>query len=346
MDKQIVNFAKLLVQWQKRFGRNHLPWQLYTTPYERWVSEIMLQQTRVNKVTRYFARFILRFPTVESLAQAHEDEVLQVWAGLGYYSRARNLHKTAQMIVRNGGFPKNAKELSQYPGIGLSTAGAITSSCWGERAVMCDANAKRVLSRYFGIKGLLGESKTDKELWQLARQLLPVSSRMASYNQGLMDLGAMICTRTSPKCSECPVYTYCRAGLEGKPEQYGLKRPSKKQAERSAQMIFVRMPSGWIFQKKETNGVWKGLWIPLMKRSIEWDVEKDSFFQQHAILQYQKGETFAHDFSHYRLWITPHYLLLAKDVQPPRGWQVIAEQDISSIGYPAPVKKLLQKYQQ
>lgn len=343
INRQIQNFAPALVRWQKEKGRNNLPWQAYTTPYERWVSEIMLQQTRVNKVIRYFTRFIQRFPTIESLANAHEDEVLQVWAGLGYYSRARNLHKTAQMIVERGAFPQTAKELSQYPGIGLSTAGAITSSCWQERAVMCDANAKRVLCRYFGREGFLGESRLDKKLWYLARQLLPESTRMSSYNQGLMDLGAMICTKQVPRCQRCPVHQFCQAYLKGTPQQYGNKRPTTKQAERSVHMVFVRMPKGWLFQKKRDAGVWKGLWLPILLQDRTGNLWETLGLRARQMLHHQKDALFAHDFSHYRLWITPHYLLLARNVDW-EGWKVIPDVDLDSIGYPAPVKKLLQHY--
>ena len=220
------DFAEALIRWQKQFGRHQLPWQT-EDPYARWLSEVMLQQTQVVTVTTYFERFIKRFPTVSDLAQASEDEVMALWAGLGYYSRARNLHKAAKLLVSQygGTFPKTRQEWEALPGIGRSTAAAIVAFSFGQKETILDGNVKRVLARYFGIEHPLDGARATKDLWALAEELLP-DHDIGAYIQGLMDLGATVCTR-NPSCTICPFCQSCKANQLGVQNTLPLPKPKK-----------------------------------------------------------------------------------------------------------------------
>ena len=214
-----TTFAPRVLAWFARHGRHDLPWQSNRSPYRVWLSEIMLQQTQVTTVIPYFERFTQRFPTLNDLALASEDDVLHLWTGLGYYARARNLHRAARQVIDQGGeFPRSVDDLVSLPGIGRSTAGAIMSLAFGERAVILDGNVKRVLARHNAITGWPGTSGTQKSLWAVAEQYTP-RERVADYNQAMMDLGATLCVRSKPNCTSCPVAaTSLSFTISGTPE--------------------------------------------------------------------------------------------------------------------------------
>jgi A/G-specific adenine glycosylase len=261
-----------LVAWQRQEGRHHLPWQQTSDPYRVWLSEIMLQQTQVTTVLGYYDRFLAAFPTVVDLAAAPQDEVLTLWAGLGYYSRARNLHRCAQAVVADhgGAFPGSAALLQTLPGIGPSTAAAIAGFCFQERVTILDGNVKRVLSRALAFGEDLASSKNEKLLWQAASQLVPEqNSDMPSYTQGLMDLGATVCTPRKPNCLLCPWSDVCGARKEGQPEAYPVKTRKLKRSSRESWCLWVEHEGTvWLVQRPE-KGVWGGLWTLPMFASQE-----------------------------------------------------------------------------
>jgi A/G-specific adenine glycosylase len=255
--------SERLVAWQRQEGRHHLPWQQTSDPYRVWLSEIMLQQTQVTTVLGYYDRFLTAFPTVADLAAAPQDEVLTLWAGLGYYSRARNLHRCAQAVVldHGGQFPGTAALLQTLPGIGPSTAAAIAGFCFQERVTILDGNVKRVLSRVLAWGEDLASSKNEKQLWQAASQLVPAqSSDMPAYTQGLMDLGATVCTPRKPNCLLCPWSDVCGALKEGQPEAYPVKTRKLKRSSRESWCLWVEHEGAvWLVQRPD-KGVWGGLW--------------------------------------------------------------------------------------
>ncbi|HNK05571.1 MAG TPA: A/G-specific adenine glycosylase, partial [Giesbergeria sp.] len=252
MSGALPPVAPLVVRWQAEHGRSSLPWQRTRDPYRVWLSEIMLQQTQVATVLDYYARFLARFPDVHALAAAPQDDVLALWSGLGYYSRARNLHRCAQQVVQvhGGRFPATVAELSALPGIGRSTAGAIAAFCFGQRAPILDANVRRVLTRLLGFDGDLAQAAQERALWQHAQDLLPtqqLDESMPRYTQGLMDLGAMVCLPRQPRCEACPLQVHCVARAEGTPEQYPVRT---RKLVRQAQ-------AWWLLQLQDAQGrVW------------------------------------------------------------------------------------------
>lgn len=327
-------FAQLLVDWQRRCGRSSLPWQAYDGVYERWLSEIMLQQTQVETVKGYFLRFIERFPTVQALAEAKEDDVLALWAGLGYYSRARNLHKAARLVVHQlgGRFPDTAEGLAQLPGVGPSTAGAVAAFCFGERAVMCDGNAKRVLARLFAEPGRLGDRDFERRVWARAEALLPEEALMADYTQGLMDLGATCCTRRRPACDRCPAVPLCRAYRTGLPEAYPAPKARKERPHKALRLHFLFRDDALWLKRRDEAGVWRGLWLPYACEDGE---TPDGV----TVLASETLERFAHDFTHYRLWITPVVSVVRGD--GPHGGRWTRTSERAALGVPAPVAELL-----
>ena len=267
MSEKIVGiaskvFSKKLLSWYQKHGRHDLPWQKNPTPYRVWISEIMLQQTQVATVIGYYDRFMKSFPTVKSLALASEDDVLSHWSGLGYYARARNIHKTAKIIHTQyqDQFPKTVDAMSALPGIGESTAGAIISFSMQKKAVILDGNVKRVLARYFAIKTPLTQKDTLKELWQLAEQFTP-EKNAAQYNQAIMDLGATLCTRSKPRCHECPFAADCLALQEKNPTRYPIKVVKKSRPTKHARFLIIQNAAGEILlEKRKSSGIWGGLW--------------------------------------------------------------------------------------
>ncbi|GAA4424415.1 A/G-specific adenine glycosylase [Acidovorax lacteus] len=265
--------AERVVVWQSRHGRNHLPWQNTRDPYRVWLSEIMLQQTQVQTVLGYYARFLERFPDVASLAAAQEDEVLSLWAGLGYYSRARNLHRCAQMVVvrHAGRFPESVEQLTALPGIGRSTAGAIAAFCFSHRVPILDANVRRVLTRYLAYGEDLAQPRHERHLWAAAEQLLPqvsLETAMPRYTQGLMDLGAQICTPRQPRCDTCPLQSDCRAAGAGDAERYPVRTRAVQRRSEPWWLLVCWGPdqSLWL-ERRPSRGIWGGLHCPPVVRS-------------------------------------------------------------------------------
>ncbi len=340
----MTDFAVRLLDWFDQQGRKDLPWQQDITPYRVWVSEVMLQQTQVPIVIPYYARFMARFPTINSLAVATEDEVLHEWTGLGYYARARNLHATAKEIMSafNGDFPDTLEALVSLRGIGRSTAGAIIAICTGERATILDANVKRLLSRCFAIDGLPGSSATERLLWEKAEQLTP-AERVSDYTQAIMDLGAMICTRTSPDCAVCPFTEDCIARVTRSINRYPARRPAKSLPVKTTTMLVVQNPEGAVLlQKRPRNGLWGGLWgFP----ECELNGLEQFLVQHHLSLKQQNHLSgFRHSFTHFHLDIELIQVLVM-DAEPcvaePNSVCWYDPHDPAKIGLTRPVSKIM-----
>jgi len=346
LQSQPGAMAAQVVAWQMVHGRNSLPWQNTQDPYRVWLSEVMLQQTQVATVRGYFARFVDALPTVQDLASASLDEVLGLWSGLGYYSRARNLHRCAQDVVRlhGGAFPRTAEVLVRLPGIGRSTAAAISSLCFGERVAILDANVKRVVTRVLGFEGDLALAAQERALWDAASDLLPkpkvAEQTMARYTQGMMDLGATVCLPKKPLCLLCPLQTACRACADGDPHRYPVRTRKLKRSSQSIWLLWAQSPDGAVWlQARPTPGVWAGLQcFPLFDSEAEL---LDAVPQpRRAALQPQT--TFVHVLTHKDLHLHPWRLALeiAADVGALGGQWVGAAQ-WPAMGLPAPIRKLL-----
>lgn len=342
-----TDFSKRILQWFDQHGRHDLPWQRDTSPYRVWVSEIMLQQTQVKTVIPYFERFMSAFPCVSDLAAAQEDEVLHLWTGLGYYARARNLHKSAKYVCSElgGDFPDAVEGLIELPGVGRSTAGAIVSISHGKRAAILDGNVKRVLARYRSVEGWPGKPAVHNELWDVAEQYTP-GQRCADYTQAMMDLGATVCTRASPRCEECPLQSKCSAHASGKQLQYPGKKPKKVMPVKSTRFLMLRDSTGnlWL-EKRPSPGIWGGLWC--FPEAPDLDPQNwclDNTGKKPA--QIKAWPAFRHTFSHYHLDIEP--ILVQLDAQP--GQILEADRQLwynvrqpPQIGLAAPVVGLLQQ---
>ena len=312
-----MSFAAKLIDWQRRHGRRGLPWQGTRDPYRIWLSEVMLQQTQVAAVIPYYQRFLDRYPTVDALAAATEDDVLRLWSGLGYYARGRNLHKAAVEIQRNG-FPKTAAEIAELSGVGRSTAAAIAAFAFGERAAILDGNVKRVLSRCFGLS-------LEEQLWQKAERLLPQRG-IETYTQALMDLGATVCTRT-PDCSACPVRTGCVARKTGRIPDFPAARARKELPLKKTNWFVYRHDGKVLLERRPSPGIWGGLWC----------------FPETAILKARAAkrlEPIDHGFTHFRLRIQP--LLCDVESSEARSGVWLELSDAADAAIPTPVKKLLQ----
>ena len=347
--------ATQVVQWQAVHGRNHLPWQQTRDPYRVWVSEIMLQQTQVTTVLGYYERFLQAFPDVASLAAAPEDDVMALWSGLGYYSRARNLHKCAKAVMaeHGGAFPRSAEVLATLPGIGRSTAAAIASFCFGERAAILDANVKRVLTRVLAFGEDLSSSRNEKVLWAMAEDLLPTQDlqhSMPRYTQGLMDLGATICLPRNPSCLVCPLQADCRAAQRGNPQDYPVKTRKTKRGSQAWWLLVLRDVGGNLcLQRRPSSGGDTGIWAGLFSPPVYADAE--ALNTQLATLGVQvqarqDGPAQLHVLTHRDLFLHPVVVDVA-GVQPAldvqdAGWQWQPPAAWPQLGLPAPVRKLLQ----
>ena len=313
-EQSAASFAGRLLAWWDVHGRRNLPWQHERTPYRVWVAEIMLQQTQVSTVVPYFERFVTRFPDVESLARADLDEVLHLWSGLGYYARARHLHRAAGVVVweHGGVFPDDLERIQRLPGIGRSTAAAIVAQSHGRRAAILDANVKRVLARRRRVAGAVSSAGTLDELWRLAESHTP-AERVAEYTQAIMDLGATVCRRTRPRCADCPVRADCQAYAAGDPEGYPEKAPRRKRRlERSRFFVVVDPEGACLVERRPPDGIWGGLWSP-----PERDVgESVSAFLERAgiaadlVGEVQQAGVFRHGFTHFDLDVEPVYVRL------------------------------------
>jgi len=340
-------FAPALLDWFDRHGRHDLPWQHPRTPYRVWLSEIMLQQTQVAVVVPYFARFVDALPDVPALARASQDDVLALWSGLGYYARARNLHAAARrcMDLHGGDLPRDLDALQALPGIGRSTAGAILSQAWGDRAAILDGNVKRVLARLFGIEGWPGLPKVEKQLWAIAANLLP-EARLADYTQAQMDFGATLCTRADPACAACPLREACVAHREGRTAELPHPKPGKPLPEREARMLLVEDDHGRVLlQRRPPTGVWAALWS--LPEHADATTSRD-WFDQHLAGDFARAQALApvlHGFTHYRLRILP---MRIADVRPRDavgdnpGMRWASRAELQAIGLPAPVRRLLE----
>lgn len=340
-------FATPLVAWQRTHGRHALPWQQTRDPYRVWLSEIMLQQTQVGTVMGYYERFLQRFPDVQALAAASQDDVLALWSGLGYYSRARNLHACARAVVteHGGRFPRSSAVLQSLPGIGRSTAAAIAAFCFGERVAILDGNVKRVLTRFLGFDGDLAEARQERALWDEATRQLP-DADIESYTQGLMDLGATVCVARNPSCLLCPVHAGCVALREGEPERYPVKTRKLKRGRRSnAWLWMVWGDRLWLVQRPD-SGVWAGLWsLP------EFDTPEALDAASHGWPGTPQGlPIFTHVLTHLDWTLQPVRWTLPADTAQrsvdaitatlgPGQWVTPAA--ALAMGLPAPLRKLL-----
>lgn len=340
-------FGPAVVAWYHQHGRKDLPWQRDPTPYRVWVSEIMLQQTQVTTVLDYFARFMQRMPSVQQLAAAPLDEVLHLWTGLGYYTRARNLHKTAQIIcdAYAGEFPRSAATLATLPGIGPSTAGAIASLSMGLRAPILDGNVRRVLARYSAESDFPGSSQANKRLWQLAEQLTPQQD-VAHYTQAMMDLGATLCTRKQPDCSRCPVQQGCLAYATHQQDQLPVPRPRKTlPVRRVAMPILTNQENAILLQQRPAEGLWGGLWsLPELSDIDALQTLLDQY--QLSALQQSSLPKLRHTFSHFHLDIEPWLIRVQNDAAlgvAENNWLWYNPVNPPRLGLAAPIKALIKR---
>ncbi len=340
-------FQQRILAWFNVYGRKDLPWQQTKSPYRIWLSEIMLQQTQVATVIPYFQGFTHAFPTLSSLAAADIEEVLRLWSGLGYYARARNLHRCAQIIEKEyfGEFPQNLMQLQSLPGIGRSTAGAILALAFNKSASILDGNVKRVLTRIHAIPGWTALTSVNKKLWSLTENYTPLNHQVGHYTQAMMDLGALICTRTRPKCIRCPLQIHCLAHKGKNPEAFPTPKPRKKMPSRAIKMlILINAQQEILLEKRPEMGIWGGLWS-LPECSFTEDI--NDFCKQHYHCRAENPITHTplkHTFSHFHLEITP-IVMHVKKWQPPLMesgrivWYNIEQ--LAEKGLAAPVKKLL-----
>lgn len=337
-------FSSAIVAWQKDHGRHDLPWQNTTDPYAIWVSEIMLQQTQVTAVIGYYANFMARFPTIADLATVTQEEVLQSWSGLGYYSRARNLHNAAQTIVDdfNGVFPTDFDAIISLSGIGRSTAAAISTFALDRPQPILDGNVKRVFARHFLIEGWTGKPAIQQQLWTIAEQENPAEGAIA-YTQGLMDLGSSICTRSKPKCEVCPVNKSCKALANGQTKILPTPKPKKTIPHKETTMLVIRMGNEVLLEKRPQKGIWAGLWsLPEINMA---EIASEVALEQLG-LTVEPDEPLAivnHVFTHYKLAITPQPLQVTS---PPKhkskaGYVWMTVDDAIGAALPTPVRNIL-----
>ncbi len=335
------SLARDVIAWQRRHGRHGLPWQGTSDPYRVWLSEVMLQQTQVSTVLDYYPRFLARFPDVQALAAAPLDDVLALWSGLGYYSRARNLHRCAQAVMteHGGAFPGSSAALATLPGIGRSTAAAIAAFCFGERAAILDGNVKRVLTRVLGYDGDLSLAPEVNRLWLLAEELLPRSD-VDVYTQGLMDLGATLCTTRRPACERCPLAARCVAHALGTPERFPVKTRRSKRGRRSHALLWLRQGRRVYLVQRADTGVWAGLWsLPEYEDAAALEAMTTTWPGEGAWLP-----AFQHVLTHFDwtlqplAWTVPPRARLP--ALPPGRWVTLEE--ALTLGLPAPIRRLLE----
>jgi len=339
------SFSDRVLAWAKQHGRKKLPWQQQRSAYRVWISEIMLQQTQVDTVIPYFEKVMQHFPSIDALANAEQDEVLHYWSGLGYYARARNLHKAAQIIRDQfqGEFPSNIDEVISLPGIGRSTAGAILSLSQNQKHTILDGNVKRVLARHSAIEGWPGAAKVEKQLWKIAELYTP-DKQNANYTQAMMDLGATCCTRTKPNCQQCPVQEDCVAHANNLQNELPHAKPKKQIPERTTTMLMLQNhKQQWLMRRRPNQGIWGGLWsfpeFDNEQQGLEWCL---CTFQSQPKLKQTLPEL-THTFSHFRLHITP----ISVRYDTPIHWVMEDDEWVwykhgtSQAGLAAPVNQLV-----
>lgn len=339
-------FSRQVLDWFDQHGRKQLPWQHNPTPYRVWVSEIMLQQTQVTTAAPYFLRFMTRFPDVATLAAAPLNEVLALLSGLGYYARARNLHRAAELIRdrHDGELPTDIDALSALPGIGRSTAGAILALSLNQRQPILDGNVKRVLARFHAIAGWPGQTAVTRQLWQLAERYTPWE-RVAEYTQAMMDLGSMVCTRRRPLCSACPIAEGCVAHAEGREHAFPQPKPRRELPVRRTRMLLLCLPDGRVLlEQRPPTGVWGGLWsFP----ECPPDADVANWCRQHyglTVRNSRSWSTLRHTFSHFHLDITPMCIEVTATsdrVMAADGQVWYNTRNPDAVGLPAPVQRLL-----
>lgn len=340
----MTGFAERIIAWQKRDGRHDLPWQQPRDAYRIWLSEIMLQQTQVASVIPYFRRFVARFPDLAGLAEAEEEAVLQLWSGLGYYARARNLHRAARLIMtlHQGEFPRSFDAIAALPGVGRSTAGAIAVFAFGQRHPILDGNVKRVLARSFGIEGYPGDKRVERKLWAQSQAHLPERD-IEAYTQGLMDLGATLCTRTRPNCPACPLEGDCHAKRAGRIASFPAPRPRRAIPQRTTRMLLLRRGCNLLLERRPGAGIWGGLWcfpeLPGGAEAQQW--ARAQFGVQ--VVRWECLPTVEHVFTHFRLDIEPILGDVAevegRAEAPGRLWVPASEAVGAAV--PAPIRAIL-----
>ncbi|CAM5198666.1 Adenine DNA glycosylase OS=Castellaniella defragrans OX=75697 GN=HNR28_002716 PE=3 SV=1 [Castellaniella defragrans] len=339
--------AARIAAWQRHSGRHGLPWQATCDPYRIWLSEIMLQQTQAATVIPYYERFLARFPDVRALADAPLDAVLQAWAGLGYYARARNLHRCAQAVRDrfSGQFPSDSATLATLPGIGASTAAAVAAFAFGEHAAILDGNVRRVLARYYALEADPGSSAATRQLWAWARAWLaqaPADLDMRAYTQGQMDLGATICTRTNPDCERCPLSEGCEARRQNRQQELPRPRARRLQPQRNCHLLVAECDGRVLLQRRPEQGIWGGLW------SLPQFETRDSLAAFRSRLSSAPREpramaAFDHVFTHFRLHLQPWWMQLPDGAVtlPDPGYEWVARAQLQERGMPAPISRLL-----
>lgn len=340
-----TQFSNRLLAWFDMHGRKDLPWQHNTTPYRVWVSEVMLQQTQVATVTPYFQRFMARFPGVAALAAAPLDEVLHLWTGLGYYARARNLHRAAGILheQHGGGFPRDIAAVQTLPGIGRSTAAAILALASNQRHAILDGNVKRVLARFHAIEGWPGKKDVEQRLWEMAEQHTP-AQRVAHYTQAIMDLGATLCTRAAPACAQCPLHDGCAAYEQGRMSNFPSPKPRKTLPVRATTLLMLRdSRDGILLVQRPPAGIWGGLWS-FPECPVDEDIE--TWCAHHLGCRITTSETWPtlrHTFSHFHLDITPVHARVSEMNGIMEGGSAIWYNPASpkALGLAAPVQRLL-----
>lgn len=341
------DFAERLIVWHQQHGRHDLPWQNTDDPYAIWVSEIMLQQTQVSAVIPYYQRFMARFPDIASLAQADQDQVLEHWSGLGYYSRARNLHAAARRLVQHHGgrFPQNIQDIEALPGVGRSTAAAIAAFAFGQRHAILDGNVKRVLARCFGVEEWPGRPAVEKNLWVLAERLLPADGIQA-YTQGIMDLGATLCTRSKPACMGCPYADDCVAYREGRTAELPAAKPRKPVPQKRTVMLLLCAGNKVLLEKRPPTGIWGGLWsLPEIEAGAD---AMQVLVQRFGIREAEVAEPLAalsHSFSHYRLEIVPQPIRVRRPQYAEESGRLwVGREEALGAAIPAPIRKILERF--
>lgn len=335
-------FARQVLTWYHQFGRKTLPWQQEKTPYKVWLSEVMLQQTQVTTVIPYFERFMAQFPSVAELSAAPIDHVLHLWTGLGYYARARNLHKAACQVMseHQGQFPETFEQVVALPGVGRSTAGAILSLSLGQHHAILDGNVKRVLARYFAVEGWPGQRDVESKLWALSEAVTP-QQEVAAFNQAMMDLGAMVCTRSRPKCELCPLNEGCIAHAQHNWQDYPGKKPKKDLPTREAWLLLLQLDDQVLLEKRPSLGIWGGLYsFPQFSDRLEME---EWLLQRGIKAKQQQLNSFKHTFSHFHLQIIPVLIELSTMTalmeESVTLWYNLTQPQ--SVGLAAPVQRIL-----
>jgi len=350
MDSDAASFANAAIDWHRRYGRRDLPWQGQDA-YRVWLSEIMLQQTQVATVIPYYLAFIDRFPNIVSLADAEIDTVLRHWQGLGYYARARNLHKTAQIVRdrHNGRFPETFDEVVALPGVGRSTAGAILSFAAGQRWPILDGNVKRVLARCFRVAGWYGRSDTMQQLWYLAESVTPAENT-AEFNQAMMDIGAMVCVRSNPKCEACPLKSMCSSYLHHSQSEFPQRKPGKTRPRRRTLMLLHRHAGRVLLWRRPPSGIWGGLWsLPEVGDADALALWQQSFLSTTQPPNRLQRDVMRHQFTHYSLDISLAIIEMENlpgEIFDRDNYAWVELADLDSYGLPTPVRKLLATLQE